>query len=507
LAALAVAALCVLGCGMVAEAYGASNLTLLAIFAAGLTGLMILTAVQMKQARAAAAERELRAQAQASLDPATGFANRARFLDALADELVRGVRYKSPFAVLKIDIDALESIQAVGGDRASEAALGMVAQHLRSIVRASDVVARVGPGRLALIQRQVSRPEQVMALVERIRQACCRDVLVGGQEVTIGVAIGIVMVPDDASTVDLVMRRAEMALQRARAERQRGHAFYDAALEDAAQLRRHVELGLRAALQGDGLDVVFQPKVSPDGRQVLGVEALMRWPAHLGDPVAPDVFVAIAEDLGLIGPLSMQFWRKAVRELARWPELPLALNLSPVQFGDEGMVAQVQALLAETGMAPQRLELELTERVLVSDRARAVETIARIRALGVRIALDDFGTGYSGLTYLKDFSLDTIKIDRSFVRDISAETGTAAIVQGVILIARSLGLSVVAEGVETAQEQRFLQGAGVHALQGYLFARPLPVAQLEVFLSAHDFAQTAGAGDVLPVRAVAQHRA
>jgi EAL domain-containing protein (putative c-di-GMP-specific phosphodiesterase class I) len=233
------------------------------------------------------------------------------------------------------------------------------------------------------------------------------------------------------------------------------------------------------------MDVVFQPKMHADGRTVIGVEALMRWPAHLPERITPDVFVPVAEETGLIEALSEQMWRKAIAAMRPWPALTLALNLSPVQFLSGRLVEAVRALLADTGFDPHRLELEITEGILVRDAQAATNALEQLRGLGVKIALDDFGTGYSGLSYLRDFPLDTIKIDQSFVRDIDRNVETAAIVQGVILIARTLGVQVVAEGVDSQAEHRFLQAAGCHVLQGFLFARPLTEAALADFIKTH----------------------
>jgi diguanylate cyclase len=388
-------------------------------------------------------------------------------------------------AVIFIDIDRFRRVNDLVGERAADSLLAALSARVRARVRRSDVVARIGADRFAVLQLGISHQADIEVLANRLLADLRGRHRIADHDIDISVTLGIAIAPRDGGTAEDLMRRADLALTNAKSAGRDRFGFFASQLEVAAQKRSAIETGLRAALDGPGMDVVFQPKMHADGHTVMGVEALMRWPAGFPDRVTPDVFVPVAEETGLIEALSEQMWRKAINAMARWPNLTLALNLSPLQFQSGRLLDAVRTLLDETGFDPRRLEMEITEGILVRDAKAATASLEQLQALGVKIALDDFGTGYSGLSYLRDFPLDTIKIDQSFVRDIDRNMETAAIVQGVILIARTLGVHVVAEGVDSPAEHRFLQAAGCHIMQGFLFARPLTEAGLAEFLETH----------------------
>jgi diguanylate cyclase (GGDEF)-like protein len=416
-------------------------------------------------------------------DPRTGLLVRSSFVEQADSELRRIGASGEGAALLIVDIDRFRHVNELGGEKAGDALLADIGARLRRRVRRTDIAARISADRFALLQIDLSTPGDAETLAGRLLGDLRSRRRVGDREVDISVSIGIAVVPGDGTGAEDLIRRAELAVTAAQSAGRDRYSFFAPELEQAAQRRRAVEIVLRQAAAGAGMGVVFQPKMQPDGRTVAGVEALMRWPQDVPDPLTPDVFIPVAEEIGLIETLSERMWRDAIRIVAPWPGLSLALNLSPVQFLSGRLVESVRRLIAETGIDPRRLEFEITEGVLVRDSTEAVEALCRLRELGVRIALDDFGTGYSGLSYLRDFPLDTIKIDQSFVRGIDTRPDTAAIVQGVVLIARTLGLTVVAEGVDSPAEHRFLQASGCHILQGFLFSRPLTAAALTDFLA------------------------
>ncbi|MBN8936306.1 MAG: EAL domain-containing protein, partial [Rhizobiales bacterium] len=279
-----------------------------------------------------------------------------------------------------------------------------------------------------------------------------------------------------------VMRFADMALYRAKNEGRSRSCLYDEAMSADLTQRKQLERDLRAAIENDSLALAYQPIVSPDGKRIIGVEALCRWPHALRGHIPPTTFIAVAEQCELIIPLGEWVLRRACMDARNWPAITVAVNVSPLQFRRLDFVDIVQRILAETGFEAGRLELELTESTLLGNVEGAENAMRKLRSLGVRIALDDFGTGYSSLLYLRTFPFDKLKIDRSFVASIETASDAAAIVHAVVSLGRGLGMKVTAEGVENANQQLFLRAAGVHAMQGFYFGHPVPVTEISRIL-------------------------
>lgn len=411
-------------------------------------------------------------------DPRTGLLVRSSFVEQADSELRRIGASGEGAALLIVDIDRFRHVNELGGEKAGDALLADIGARLRRRVRRTDIAARISADRFALLQIDLSTPGDAETLAGRLLGDLRSRRRVGDREVDISVSIGIAVVPGDGTGAEDLIRRAELAVTAAQSAGRDRYSFFAPELEQAAQRRRAVEIVLRQAAAGAGMGVVFQPKMQPDGRTVAGVEALMRWPQDVPDPLTPDVFIPVAEEIGLIETLSERMWRDAIRIVAPWPGLSLALNLSPVQFLSGRLVESVRRLIAETGIDPRRLEFEITEGVLVRDSTEAVEALCRLRELGVRIALDDFGIGHSSLSYVQKFPFDKIKIDRSFVIETGDGSMNMAIRRAILGLGQDLSVDVVVEGVETTQQRDMLIFEGARLAQGYLFGKPEPASTI-----------------------------
>ncbi|MGB9042947.1 MAG: GGDEF domain-containing phosphodiesterase, partial [Pseudolabrys sp.] len=329
----------------------------------------------------------------------------------------------------------------------------------------------------------------------RVIAAICAPYAINAQNIIIGASIGIAMIDDKCGTATDIIRYADMALYRAKNEGRNRACIYDAAMDADLSSRKLLEADLRAAIENDQLQLLYQPVVNKSGETVVGVEALCRWTHPTRGEIPPSEFIAIAEHSGLIIDLGNWVLRRACTDGKAWPEVTVAVNVSSLQFRRIDFVEVVQRILKETRFDPVHLELELTESVLLGNVDTAEEAMLRLKALGVRLALDDFGTGYSSLLYLRRFPFDKLKIDRSFVRSIEKAADAAAIVHAIVSLGRGLGMKVTAEGVETADQQLFLRAAGVHSLQGFRFGRPVTVAEITARLRSP--------GNFRPVEALA----
>jgi predicted signal transduction protein with EAL and GGDEF domain len=309
--------------------------------------------------------------------------------------------------------------------------------------------------------------------------------LEGGHEVSVGTSVGVALFPADGDGPDLLLRRADLALYRAKAEGRGTHRFFEEGMDARLQARTALERDLRRALAEGRFELHYQPQVELATGRVVGAEALLRWADPGRGMVPPSEFIPLAEETGLVLPLGEWALRAACEEASRWPApLGVAVNLSPVQFRQPGLAGTVARVLRETGLDPARLELEITEGVLLRDTEATVAELRALRALGVRVAIDDFGTGYSSLGYLRRFPFDKIKIDRAFVADLGRSADAAAIVRAVVGLGRGLGMRANAEGVETAEQAALLRAAGCGEVQGYHFGRPMPAAEFATLIAA-----------------------
>jgi diguanylate cyclase (GGDEF)-like protein len=416
-------------------------------------------------------------------DALTSLGNREQFHTQLSRELKLQQRNGGCVAVMIFDLDDFKLINSTLGDTAGDLLLTNVAARLRDCVREVDSVARVGSDEFGVIA-VVASPERADQVAGRITAAITAPHAIDGQHVTLSSSAGIALAPNDGIDPDGLIRNAQLALIRARSEGHGNRCFFEAGMNTRAQARRLLESGLRDALSAGQFELFYQPLFDLAGSAVTGCEALLRWRHPERGPVSPAEFIPVAEEIGLIVPLGAWVLRQACMEAAGWPNgLRIAINVSTIQLRSHGLVETVMAALAESGLSADRLELEITESVLLSDDSATLELLHKLRRLGVRISLDDFGTGYSSLSYLRTFPFDKIKIDRSFLQELCSSQATMVIVRALINLATGLGMMVTAEGVETQDQLDWLRSAGCTEAQGYLISRPLSTANLRSFVS------------------------
>ncbi len=408
-------------------------------------------------------------------DPLTGLANRTRFFDLLAVHTASRRERDQASAILILDLDRFKAVNDMLGHAAGDIVLRMVADRLRSTLRVDDVLARLGGDEFAVLQTSAEEADAAAALAARIVKIIAGSpFLLDGQPIHLGASIGIAIAPDDGEDPAELMHNADLALYAAKADGRGTFRRYDVSLDEKMRERRAIEAGLRLALAEGQMELHYQPLADAMSGRITSVEALVRWNHPDRGLVPPLDFIGIAEETGLIVPLGAWVLNTACAEAATWPEgMRVAVNLSPAQFRDRSLVSLIVTTLHSTGLSPGRLELEITEGVLLSDEGGTLETLNELRALGVHVSMDDFGTGYSSLSYLRKFPFDKIKIDQSFVRQLPHDAESAAIVRAIITMAKCLGMSTTVEGVETSEQLNFSIAAGCDTIQGYLISRPL----------------------------------
>ncbi len=422
---------------------------------------------------------------QACHDPLTALANRTLFLDRLEQALAHTARSHGAVAVLFLDLDRFKVINDSLGHDAGDQLLVALAQRLTACVRGGDTVARLGGDEFAILLDEPVDATAAARLAARITQALAVPVRVGGHDVVTLTSIGIVTSTRGCAAAAL-MRDADVALYRAKAQGRGRYAVFDATMDARPLERLELEGELRVALERGEFTVYYQPKMELATGRLAGMEALVRWQSPTRGLVVPGVFIPLAEETGLIQPLGQWVLEEACRQTTRWnagaldgAAIVVSVNLSARQFAHQTLVADVARALAESGVEPRHIQLEITESVAMGDAEATIQTLQRLKALGVQLAIDDFGTGYSSLAYLKRFPVDVLKIDRTFVSGLEHNSEDAAIVNAVISLGHALRLSVVAEGVETAEEAAQLHTMGCEIGQGYYFARPLPPEQAD----------------------------
>ena len=444
----------------------------IAIALAGFALLVALVIRYMRRTAEALADGEAQLRHLAMHDPVCGLPNRIYFGERL-ETVIGEVRGGGPSAaVFYIDLDHFKDVNDTLGHPIGDELILNVTQRLSRILRGNDLVARLGGDEFAIITICASDSYSLQAIAGRIITAVCAPYLINGHNIIIGASIGIAVIDRRSRDSADILRYADMALYRAKNEGRNRACIYDAAMDADLSNRKLLEGDLHQAIQNDGLRSAYQPIVNASGDKVIGVEALARW-AHpkLGE-IPPSEFIPIAEHSGLIIELGEWMLRRACLDGRDWPNLMVAVNVSPLQFRRSDFVDVVERILRETNFDATRLELELTESTLLGNLETAELSMLRLKAIGVRFALDDFGTGYSSLLYLRRFPFDKLKIDSSFVRAIEKAPDAAAIVHAVVSLGRGLGMKVTAEGVETPEQHLFLRAAGVHSMQGYRFGRP-----------------------------------
>ena len=428
-------------------------------------------------------ESEARIEHLALHDPLTDLPNRRLFMELANKAISHAQRANERFAILTLDLDGFKLVNDMHGHGAGDEVLKVVAERISSAVRDADVFARFGGDEFAILQGMAAQPAHAMALAERLLDVLSAPIRLRDAEVTVSTSIGVALFPDDGRKAEDLLRNADTAMYRAKADGKATCRFFESQMDVALEGRRRLEARLRQAVVEQRLEVAFQPLVRSDGYEPLGFEALVRWNDPVLGMISPADFIPVAEETGLIIPIGELVLRRACCEAARW-SLPLrvAVNLSAVQFRRKGLLDTVRSALEESGLPGDRLELEVTESLLIDNRDEVLRTLTALKALGVRIAMDDFGTGYSSLSYLQSFPFDKIKIDRVFVSNLEEGSQNASIVRAVASMGKSLRMRVVAEGVETSDQARLLKELDCDELQGYLIARPMPAAQIDEFL-------------------------
>ncbi|MCP4619681.1 MAG: EAL domain-containing protein [Bradyrhizobium sp.] len=429
----------------------------------------------------------------AHYDPLTDLPNRVLFREQMERELQKVSRGEQ-FALLYIDVDEFKGINDSLGHHVGDELLKAVAGRIKGCIRENDLIARLGGDEFAVIQTGVKGVNDVLDFVTRVRAALRQPFQCLGHHLSSDASIGIVLAPQDGTDTDQLIKNADLAMYGAKADGRRTYRFFEPAMDASAKARLALEQDLRHALTNGGLEIHYQPLVDLRTDRVTGCEALVRWRHPERGMISPAAFIPVAEDTGLIVELGEWVLRTACAEAANWPEhVRLAVNVSPVQLREPTLALKIASALAASGLPANRLEIEITEAVLIGDDATALTILHELRAIGVRIALDDFGTGYSSLSYLKRFPFDKIKIDRCFITDIAEADGSSVIVQAVVNIAASCNMTTVAEGVETPQQKELLRALGCTQMQGFLFSGARPSAELRKLLlpSSDDVAAVA----------------
>jgi len=412
-------------------------------------------------------------------DHLTDLPNRVFFREKL-DWSLRRLGKEQKIAILCVDLDRFKAVNDSLGHLIGDKLLNAVADRLVNCVKERDFIARLGGDEFAIIQANVNRPEESGTLAGRIIERISAPYEIDGQQLNIGASIGLAIAPTDGTSADQLLKNADLAMYRAKADGRGSYCFFESEMDARIQARRALELELRGALGAGQLQLYYQPLVNPRSGEVRCFEALLRWfHPRLGE-VPPSEFVPLAEESGLIGSLGQWVLRSACADAAKWPrQFRVAVNLSPIQFRNMNLVKVILGSLAASGLAASRLELEITESLLLEDDAKTIAMLHELRSLGVRIVMDDFGTGYSSLNYLRSFPFDKMKIDKSFIHDLSKGGDSIEIVKAIIGLAHALNIDVVAEGVETAEQLECLILEGCGEVQGYYFSEPKPIESFE----------------------------
>src|SRR3954453_2482814 len=411
-------------------------------------------------------------------DSLTQLPNRVLLLEKMAEGLARAESHGEPMAVFYLDLDNFKGINDTLGHPIGDRLLGIIAERVRGVVREGDTIARLGGDEFAVLQSG-SSANAARALARRLVATISEPIEIDGQEINSSVSIGIALAPNDGTAADHLMKCAAPPLYRAKAEGRGTFRFFEPDMDARIQRRRALEVDLRRALVAGEFSIAYQPQINLASNELVALEALLRWTHAERGPVPPSEFIPLAEEMGLIVPLGEWVLREACTEAARWPDpIKVAVNLSPVQFRNRGLVPTVTQALAAARLPARRLEVEITEAVLLQDDEAVVTMLHRLRALGVRVAMDDFGTGYSSLSYLRSFPFDKIKIDRSFINDLDRNRDSAVIIKAIASLGSSLGIETTAEGIETEEQLEIVRRAGCTEMQGYLASRPVPAAEV-----------------------------
>ena len=437
---------------------------------------------------------EVKIEYMAHHDALTDLANRVLLNVRLEQALGRRIHREQMVAVHNLDLDQFKAVNDTFGHPAGDKLLKIVADRLRGLVRDNDTIARMGGDEFVIVQAPITEPAEATALAERIIALMGEPFDVDGHQAVIGASVGIAVGPGDGLRPDRLLRNADLALYRAKGDGRGTFRFFEPAMDLQMQTRRVMEQDMRRALPAGEFELYYQPVLNLSSNEISGFEALIRWNHPKQGLVGPAEFIPLAEEIGFIVPIGEWVIRQACTTAAQWPEhLHVAINISAAQFRSPGLMQVIVGALAASGLNPTRLEIEITETVLLHNRDTTLAVLHQLRALGVRIAMDDFGTGYSSLTYLQCFPFDKIKIDRSFVKDITESAGSLNIVRAIAALATGMGMTATAEGVETKEQRDKIASEGCTEMQGFLFSRPLPILEIErLFLTGHKSPKASG---------------
>lgn len=425
-------------------------------------------------------------------DPLTSLPNRVEFQNRLKFELERSSRDGTQVAVLAIDLDHFKQVNDVYGHAVGDDFLRPVSERFLDSTRQTDTVARLGGDEFVILQPGLKQPNKASHLANRLNEVLAAPLEIQGQLIVSSVSIGISISSSEISDASELLRSADIALYRAKANGRSTHRFFENEMDVALQQRKELEMNLREAVANESFTLHYQPLMKVSSRQLIGFEALIRWNHSKHGNIPPEAFIPLAEETGLIIAIGDWVLDKACREALKWDgEYKLAVNISPAQFKHRDLPSKVKATLERTGFPAERLELEITESILISDTDIALSMLQELKEFGVRISMDDFGTGYSSLSYLKQFSFDKIKIDRSFVSQLEDNPDDAAIIRAILSMGQSLGMVATAEGVETNEQLRYLLDEGCDEAQGFLLGKPMD------FLHAKELSKQATLGKTL----------
>jgi diguanylate cyclase (GGDEF)-like protein len=414
-------------------------------------------------------------------DSLSGLPNRAAFRDEMEQALKR-VRRGQMIAVMCLDLDHFKNVNDTLGHVLGDKLLCAAANRLKDVVRETDMIARLGGDEFAVLQTSVEKPEAAGSLAQRIITAINQPYDLDGHQVVVSTSVGVAIAPHDGNTTEALLRNADMALYRAKSDGRSTYRYFEPEMDQQLQARRSLEIDLRNAVANGEFKLYYQPQVDAVTERITGCEALLRWSSPTRGMVPPSEFIPLAEEIGLIVPIGEWVLKQACCEAATWSEpVRVAVNLSPAQFKSRSVMQSVINALAVSGLDANRLELEITESVLLHDNEATLATLHQLRSFGIKISMDDFGTGYSSLSYLRSFPFDKIKIDRSFIKDISDKGDCAAIVKAVAGLGKGLGIATTAEGVETVEQLRHVRSEGCTEVQGYFFSAPQPADSLRKF--------------------------
>ncbi len=466
----------------------------LALSAFMIAAVVIAVVIFTRQMTKRLSRSEAKAVQSARHDALSGLPNRARFQALLTKLLEESSVKGTNTAVVYIDLDHFKDINDTLGHSAGDRVIVAVAQRLKSVIPDSGIVARISGDEFVMVIRNCENNEWLEYILDQVQDEIARPIQFESRELFVSLSMGTAIAPRDGNDPDELMRKADIALYDAKANGRSRRSSFEPAMEQHVQSKDKMSRELRLALKNDELDLAYQPQTDTSARRIVSVEALARWTKEDGTIVSPAQFIPVAEETGLINDLGIWVLNKACAKAHEWPGIIVSVNVSPNQFKHPRFVEKVMAILAANNLPPQRLEIEVTETVFAGRNDSVLKALRRLKNLGVKVALDDFGSGYSSLSYLRRFPFDTLKIDRDFVSDMNGNPEAEAILVSIIRLGKALGMTVVAEGIETIEQIRFLQNHDCNRMQGYLISKPLFEAELTSFLKDFQGEGSAGFG-------------